>query len=120
MMYIEIDDLIGNAFISYLEKTGKRTLALRKINEFGLKVINYLNENGENACLRLSRDLTNSFFYEYSDLFKLVENGKEDIIVLVNNDITPNELIHRFSGYLSLPVLLAFRNSENTKILFEE
>ncbi len=119
-MYIEIDDLIGNAFIPYLEKTGKRTLPLSKINEFGSKIVNYLNKNGENACLRLSRDITNIFFYEYSDLFKLVENGKEDVVVLVDNNITPNDLIHKFSGYLSLSVLLAFRNSENTKILFEE
>lgn len=119
-MYIEIDDLIGNAFIPYLEQTGKRVLSLKKINMFGTKVINYLNKNGENACLKLSRDLTNCFFYEYSDLFKLVENEKEDEVVLVNNDITPNDLIRKFSGYLSLPVILAFRNSENTKVLFEE
>lgn len=120
MMYIEIDDLVGNAFISYLEKTGKRILSLKKINMFGTKVINYLNKNGEDACLRLSRDLTNSFFYEYSDLFKLVENEKEYVVVLVNDDITVTDLIHKFSGYLSLPVILAFTNSENTKVLFEE
>ncbi len=120
-MYIEIDDLIGNAFIPYLEKTGNRMLSLKKINMFGTKVINYLNENGEDACLRLSRDLTNSFFYEYSDLFLLVENEneKENVVILANN-ITSKDLIRKFSGYLSLPVLLAFRNSENTKVLFEE
>lgn len=118
-MYIEIDDLIGNAFIPYLEKTGNRMLSLKKINMFGTKVINYLNENGEDACLRLSRDLTNSFFYEYSHLFLLVENEKENVVILAN-DITSKDLIRKFSGYLSLPVLLAFRDSENTKVLFEE
>ena len=44
MMYIEIDDLIGNAFIPYLEQTSKRILSLKKINEYGKKVIEYLNE----------------------------------------------------------------------------
>lgn len=120
MMYIEIDDLVANAFIPYLEKTGKRIMSLKKINMFGTKVIDYLNENGENSCLKLSRDLTNAFFYEYSNLFKLVENEKEDVVVLVNDDITSSDLIHKFSGYLSLPVLLAFRNEENTKVLFDE
>lgn len=86
---------------------------------FGTKVIKYLNEKGEDACLRLSRDLTNSFFYEYSDLFLLVENEKENVVILANN-ITSKDLIRKFSGYLSLPVLLAFRDSENTKVLFEE
>ena len=40
MMYIEIDDLVGNAFIPYLQQTGKRTLSLKKINEFATKVVN--------------------------------------------------------------------------------
>lgn len=119
-MYIEIDDLIGNAFIPYLEQTGKRILSTRKINEFGKKVIEYLNERGEEACLRLSREATNNFFYEHNDLFKLIENEEENIVVLINNSITTTDLIHKFSGYLSLPVILAFRNSENTKVLFEE
>lgn len=118
-MYIEIDDLVGNAFIPYLQQTGKRILSLKKINAFGEKVVKYLNEKEEKAaCLRLSRDRTNDFFYEYADLFKLVENGDENLVVLVNDDITATDLIHKFSGYLSLPVLLAFRNEENTKVLF--
>ena len=119
MMYIEIDDLVGNAFIPYLEKTGRHSLSLIKIDNYGKKVVDYLNKNGIRACLRVSRDLTNEFFYEYSDLFKLVENEKEYVVVLVNDDITVTDLIHKFSGYLSLPVILAFTNSENTKVLFE-
>ena len=119
MMYIEIDDLVGNAFIPYLQQTGKRTLSLKKINEFATKVVNYLNEKDENACLRLSRNRTNNFFYENSNLFKLDEDGEEKKVVLAD-EITDGYLIKRFSEYLSLSVLLAFRNTENTKILFEE
>lgn len=119
-MYIEIDDLIGNAFIPYLEQTSKRILSLKKINEYGKKVIEYLNKRGEHTCLRLSRDSTNSFFYEYSDLFKLIENEKENVVALVNNNVTTTDLVRKFSGYLSLPVIMAFRALENTKVLFEE
>lgn len=115
MIYIEIDHLVINAFIIYLRKTGKRTLTLNRIAEYGEKVKNYLNENGEHAILYLTRDLTNDFFCKYSDLFKLEETN----LVVMSNDITYKDLMHK-SGYLPIEVRLAFRNSENTKILFED
>ena len=118
MIYIEIDDLVGNAFIPYLEKTGRHSLSLIKIDNYGKKVVDYLNKNGIRACLRVSRDLTNEFFYEYSDLFELDESGKEDVVIL-KKDITTRDLIKKFSGYLSVPVVLAFRKEENIKVLFE-
>lgn len=118
MRYIEIDDLVGNAFIPYLEKTGSYILPMRKIDNYGKKVVDYLNMNGIQTCLRLSRDLTNEFFYRYSDLFNLDESGKENLVILKEN-ITTKDLIEKFSGYLSLPVMLAFRNEENIKVLFE-
>ena len=35
MIYIGMDDLVGNAFVSYLERTGKRELSIKKIECFG-------------------------------------------------------------------------------------
>jgi len=118
MIYIEIDDLVGNAFIPYLENTGSRILSLRKIENYGSKVVNCLNKNGIQACLRLSRDLTNEFFYEYSDLFELDESGNENVVILKEN-ITRRDLIRKFSSYLTVQVIVAFRKEENIKVLFE-
>ena len=114
MMYIEIDDLVGNAFIAYLDLTGNRLLSMKKINEYANKVITDLIEQGEEACLRLSRDRTYKFFYDYSDWFTLVENRNENFVTL-NSEISKEQLIMKFSGYLSIPVLVAFRNKKNIR-----
>ena len=111
-MYIEIDDLVGNSFASYLEQTGNRILELRKIEQFGCKIVEQLESENKKACLRLSRDRTYQFFYEYSD----TENNNE-ILVILNKDVSVKDLIKKFSGYLSLDVLLAFRKPENINVL---
>lgn len=118
-MYIEMEDLVGNAFISYLQATGKRTLALEKIEKFGDKVVKQLTEEGEKPYLRLSRDITYDFFSKYSDWFRYVKE-KDYILVILNEKKSVKELIQEFSGYLSVNVLQAFRNPENEKILLED
>ena len=49
MMYIEIDDLVGNSFASYLEQTGNRILELRKIEQFGCKIVEQLESENKKA-----------------------------------------------------------------------
>lgn len=51
MMYIEMEDLVGNSFVSYLEQTGKRILELEKIEQFGDKVVKQLEKEGEHPYL---------------------------------------------------------------------
>lgn len=116
MMYIEIDDLVGNSFASYLEQTGNRILELRKIEQFGCKIVEQLESENKKACLRLSRDRTYQFFYEYSDWFTYTESN-DKILVVLNKDVSVKDLIKKFSGYLSLDVLLAFRKPENINVL---
>lgn len=118
-MYIEIDDLIGNAFIVYLEATNKRVISFNKINKFGACIVHDLNSRGVNASLKLSSNLVNQFFYDYSDWFKTVQNGKETLIVL-DEKVTSKELCEKFSGYLSVEVFLAFNNSKNIKVLVDD
>lgn len=116
MLNIEISDLVGNAFFSYLSKTGKHVLSMKKINNFGHSVINSLKADGVDACLLLSRNRTYSFFNEYSDYFTFL---KSDNLVVLNNSISAQQLADEFSGYLPLPVLIALRAPNNIKILFE-
>ena len=44
---------------------------------------------------------------------------EKDGMIILKEDISVKDLIQRFSGYLSLEVLRAFRNEENIKILLE-
>lgn len=116
MMYIDMEDLVGNSFISYLEQTGNRILELGKIEQFGDKVVEQLEKEGEHPYLKLSRNITNEFFYKYADWFTLTEDNNKMLVVL-KKDVSVKDLIEKFSGYLSLKVLLAFRNPENIKVL---
>ena len=119
MIYIEIGELIGNAFISYFEATGKRVLSFSKINKFGEKIVNELNKNEKRAILYFYKYKTEEFFEEYSDWFKTVDIRRE-VSVVMSNNITTDDLRKKFSGYLSLEVMKVFRNSENVKVLLEE
>ena len=106
MMYIELEDLVG-----------KRVLSLQKIEKYGSNIVRDLKNKGTESTLLLSRDRTNDFFYKYSDWFTYVES--EGLVILKDN-ISVAQLIKKFSGYLSLEVLLAFRDEENIKTLLEE
>mgnify|MGYP004517387311 FL=1 len=114
MIYIRIEELVGNAFVGYLKRTEKRELSLQKIENFGNNVIRELNRKGIKSALLLSRDKTYNFFKEYSDMFLFRE---EDGMIILNENISVKDLIENFSGYLSLEVLYAFRNEENIKTL---
>ena len=117
MIYFDIADLVGNAFISYFEKTGKRILTLRKIEKFGSNIVKDLNSKGICAALSLSRNGTYAFFNEYSDWFIYVES--EGLVILKDN-VSVDQLITKFLGCLSVETLLAFLNEENIKVLLEE
>lgn len=115
MKFIEIDDIVGQAFIVCLKKTGKRSLSLKKIDEYGAKVVMYLKCRGEKVRLALSREQSRNFFYN-SKYF--IYNERTNIVELKPN-ITEDDLIKRFCGYIDYNILVAFRNEENIKALFE-
>ena len=115
MYNIYIDDLIGNAFVAYLMATNKRVLSLSKIEDFGNAVIKSLDEKGIEARLVLSRNMLWAFLFDCSLWFTY--NSEKNEITL-SNEITPEMLITRFSGYTAIPVISELRAEKNTKVLF--
>ena len=117
MVRIYIDDLIPNAFIAYLQHTNpknlNRKLNLHQIEKFGQQVIDNLKRKKIDAYLILSRDLTNEFFSKYYDWFRL----QDDDFVALDDYVTINNLIDRFTGYLSVDLLIEFGKRKNYKIL---
>ena len=67
-------------------------------------------------------DLFGRFFIiksqKNNDLFELDESGNENVVILKEN-ITRRDLIRKFSSYLTVKVIVAFRKEENIKVLFE-
>lgn len=114
--YIRIEDLTANAMIETMKRSEKRFLTYEEIEEYGAKVIQYLNEKGEKAVLILSRENTNIFLRNYSEYFIEEEiDGSKGIRVRDEKGI--DDLIEQFRGYLALDILLAFIDQNTIQIL---
>lgn len=114
MRYIELSDVVGNAFFFYLEGTGRHVLKFSLIEEYGRKVVEYLNNQSNTNIFKVSPERTRAFFEENSDYFIYYEN---DNLVVLKAGVTVENLFSRFSKPLPLDVILAFRNEDLCKIL---
>lgn len=114
--YIGIEDLAANALIESLRRAKKTFLTYKEIENYGSRVVELLNEKGEKAVLILSRESTNALFRNYSKFFKEKNvNGEKGIEL--NEEVTLENLINQFRGYLALDVLMAFVNDNSVQAL---
>lgn len=114
--YIGIEDLAANALIESMRRSKKTFLTYKEIENYGSKVVEFLNEKGEKAVLILSRESTNALFRNYSDFFQEKEvNGEMGI--QLTKEVTLENLINQFRGYLALDVLMAFVNDNSVQAL---
>ncbi len=115
---IQIEEIIGNGFIHYLEKTGNRMLKMYKLEEYAIKVIEQLNTDEIKARLNVSREADDDFFYRYSNWFTRIKKENKMVVVL-KEDVTTMQLYQEFATSLSLNVLSAFKNPTNIQVLLE-
>lgn len=111
-IYIGIEDLVANALIELVEKSEKREVSFRTLNEYGARVIKLLNEKDEQAVLIMSKEKTNDFLHDYSGYFELFLDGDAEGIRL-KETVTLEQLWENFRTYLSADVLLAFMNDNS-------
>ena len=106
MFYIGIEDLAANALIQVLQK-GERFVSYMELEQYGNRVVQYIQHSGEKAVLILSRESTHAMLHNYSAFFaEQLENGARGI--MLRDGRTVDELIDQFQGYLALTVLEAF------------
>ena len=110
--YIGIEDLAANALIEILSKTTTRFVSYRELENYGAEVVSLLNSQGEKAILILSRENTNDMFRNYSDIF-IEEKNDSMFGISLKENITVDDLIDKFRGYLAWDVLLAFVNQKS-------
>ena len=119
--YIGIEDLAANALIEIIDnKKGAepKFVSYNTLQEYGLEIVKILSQKGEEAVLILSREETRKMLRNYSDIFiECMQDGVEGI--RLKDNVTTDELIARFRGYLSLDVLLAFMAEKAKKILWK-
>lgn len=116
-IYIEMKDLVANAFIELLEKQEKRQVLFSELDEYGARVIEALNGEGETqAVLVVSRESQLAMVEDYSDLFEPVRiNGAKGIGL--KEGIGSMQLWERFCTSLSARVILAFKSIKISEVI---
>lgn len=109
-VYIELDELAANALIA-VQKSGRRFVSYRAMEEYGLCVADILREKGIRMILSLSRDRTERVLQDKSELFKEEIVGGERGISLREGK-SRDGLIDKYTGYLPVDILLAFRDEQ--------
>lgn len=114
--YIGIEDLAANALIESMRRAEKTFLTYREIEDYGSRVVEFLNEKGEKAVLILSRESTNALFRNYSDFFQ-EKSENDEMGIALKTEVTLENLMNQFRGYLALDVLMAFVNEHSVRAL---
>lgn len=105
--FIGIADLVANALIELVEKTGKRTIPLSKLSEYGDAVVAKLRKENTEVILIYSRDETDRFFHDCSDVFSVKEED-DDVLITLNDNVSTQYLRRRFRINIALNLLSAF------------
>ena len=113
---IEPVDLAANAMIETQALGNGRFLSYQKLEQYGRKVIEILQESNDFAILNLSRENTAAMLSEFADFFTEQHMGESSGICLKEGK-TPDDLIRKFRGYLPLTLLLAFVDSRAHEVL---
>ena len=116
MFSIGIEDLVANALIETVEKTGKRSVSFLQLIKYENAILTNLTQNNKMVRLNINRDATNQFFHNYSDIFTITEY-KDDVVVSLNNNISTAYLRSNFRINLALPLITAFVSKEAVNIL---
>lgn len=115
--YIGIEDLVANALIEIVDKTGNNEVSFQKLNDYGAIVIRTLNEQKEEAILLLSRDRTNAFIHNCTEFFDIRDEENGDTIISLKKGVTTNQLRLQFRTNIAFDVLLAFVNEKCLQVL---
>jgi len=114
-VFVEIKDLVANAFIEYLESNmPRRSISFQTLREYGIAVEKtYSKRNGAGGMIQLyGRDYLDAFEIEYRDYFLVKDDGIE-----LQDGVDADDLRKRFRSLLSYDLLCAFINPEARRAL---
>ncbi len=94
--YLVVNDLKMCEFLG-VSKDGFR-LPLRRVVEFGKDMVGLLNEHGDSAVLVVDSGDLERFVEAYSDVFGLVEEGRE-LFISLKDGVGVDDLRRDFLGY---------------------
>lgn len=118
-IYIGIEELAANALIEILsenENIKERFVSYDMLEQYGMEVVRLMNEKGEKAVLVLSREETRKMLRDYSSIFE-EKNVNGNLGIYLRENVTLDQLIDKFRGYLTIELLLAFMDKTTLKKL---
>lgn len=116
---IGIEDLAANALIESMRRENNRFVTYESIENYGMKVQQFLSEQGEKLVLVLSRESKNEFIRNYSDFFEEKEENGE-LGIEVRKEKSLDELVDEFRGYLAFDLLMALIDESSVEALLRE
>lgn len=103
MIKIYKKDIVSNAIIEIGNRSERRYVTGREINNYGREVISNLKSRNIRAKLEVSKDLINQFENLYSDYFSICGDGYK-----LKDDKNIDDVIDKFRRNVAYDVLLAF------------
>lgn len=85
--FIRIEDLVANALIELVEQTGNRTVSFSQLNKYGDAIVAKLKANNMDVTLIYTRDSTEQFFHDCSNIFTINETDS-DVQITLNDNIS--------------------------------
>ena len=113
LMQLYLEDVAACAFIAQLKTNGAREITLNKLNKFGTAVTKLLAEKGVKSVFISDNTAVDSVLYAYSDYFVLSETNEYTCIKL-KPEITIEQLLEKFCGYLTVAIADAFEDAATT------
>lgn len=116
-IYIEMKDLVANAFIDLLEKEKRREIRFSELDAYGARVIEVLNEEEETrAVLVVSRESQQAVVEDYSDLFEpaTIDGSKG---IRLKEGVGTMQLWERFCVSMSVRVIMAFKKIHMDEVI---
>lgn len=114
--YIGIEDLVANALIEIVEKTSKRDVSFKQLNEYGAAIIEKLKLCQKEVTLIFTRDKTNAFFHDCSEYFT-IKDMQDDVIISLKDGVSTDVLRQQFRVNISLTLLKAFVAKDAVSVL---
>lgn len=114
--YIGIESLVANALIELL-KDGCREVCFDVLERYGAEVVNFLNANGQEAVLVLSREQTRGFIVNCSEYFDVEDPERLSGFIRLKDEYGVEDIAEAFCGGIAVQVLKAFLSESALGIL---
>lgn len=111
-LYIEIVDVVANAFMELLKKGGKKYVLFSELDNYGAKVVEYLNaDENIHAVYVVSQEAQHDLCVDYSQFFKEYEGDNGERGVELEDGISEMDIWNHFCTALSFRVMMAFKKT---------